>query len=150
MRVPLVSGRVRLNPLFSGIVGHPDGHPAHGAGGSVKKRNRTKRSTSSRAAARGARKSTPHARARIDLAAADARLAIERAKAGLPLSGKEVGDIFRVKHAQSHNLAKAGAYDAFLLKFPVGNKRYSGVKVYRYLCGDPVYEPTFGRKRNAR
>jgi hypothetical protein len=86
----------------------------------------------------------------IDLADDDTRLAIERAQAGEPLSGKELAAIFRVKHAQFHNLAKVGAWDIFLLKPAIGSKRYSGVKVYRHLCGDPVYEPTFGRKRGAR
>jgi hypothetical protein len=86
----------------------------------------------------------------IDLGDDATREAIDKAKAGLPLGGVHMAAIFGIKHAQYHNLAKAGVFDAFLLKFPVGNKRYSGVKVYRYLCGDPVYEPTFGRKRGAR
>jgi hypothetical protein len=83
----------------------------------------------------------------IDLSDDAARMAIERAQAGFPLSGKELAAIFRVKHAQFANLRKAGQFDQFLAKPPIGNKCYSGVKVYRYLCGDPVYEPTFGRKR---
>jgi hypothetical protein len=83
----------------------------------------------------------------IDLSDHATREAIERAQAGEPLSGKELAAIFRIKHAQFHNLMKAGAFDLFLLKPAVGTKCYSGIKVYRYLCGDPVYEPTFGRKR---
>jgi hypothetical protein len=83
----------------------------------------------------------------IDLANDDTRDAIERAKAGEPLSGKQLSAIFRVKHSQFHNLVKAGAFDLFLLKPAIGLYCYSGVKVYRYLCDDPVYEPTFGRKR---
>jgi hypothetical protein len=83
----------------------------------------------------------------IDLSDQATRDAIDRAKAGELLSGKELAAIFRVKHAQFHNLMKAGAFDQFLVKPAIGNKCYSGVKVYRYLCGDPVYEPTFGRKR---
>jgi hypothetical protein len=75
------------------------------------------------------------------------REAIDRAQAGELLSGSELAAIFRIKHAQFHNLMKAGQFDQFLVKPAVGNKCYSGVKVYRYLCGDPVYEPTFGRKR---
>jgi hypothetical protein len=85
----------------------------------------------------------------IDLTDDKTRAAIERAQAGEPLGGNELAEIFRIKHAQYHKLAKAGAFDVFLLKPAIGNKRYSGVKVYRYLCGDPVYEPTFGRKRRA-
>jgi hypothetical protein len=86
----------------------------------------------------------------IDLRDDETHVAIDRAQSGEPLSGKELAAIFRVKHAQFHNLAKAGAWDIFLLKPAIGSKRYSGVKVYRHLCGDPVYEPTFGRKRQGR
>lgn len=85
----------------------------------------------------------------LDLSDEATRLAIDRAQAGEPLGGPDMTAIFRIKRAQYHNLAKAGAFDAFLLKPAIGSKRYSGVKVYRYLCGDPVYEPTFGRKRRA-
>jgi hypothetical protein len=85
----------------------------------------------------------------IDLTDQATRDAIDRAQAGEPLSGKELAAIFRVKHAQFHKLASAGQFDAFLLKPAIGMKCYSGIKVYRYLCGDPVYEPTFGRKRRA-
>jgi len=83
----------------------------------------------------------------IDLSDQATRAAIDRAQAGELLSGKELAAIFRIKHAQFHNLMKAGAFDQFLVKPAIGTKCYSGVKVYRYLCGDPVYEPTFGRKR---
>lgn len=77
------------------------------------------------------------------------REAIDRARAGELLGGKELGAIFQVKHAQFHNLMKTGAFDQFLVTPAIGRKRYSGIKVYRYLCGDPSYEPTFGRKRRA-
>jgi hypothetical protein len=83
----------------------------------------------------------------IDLADRATRDAIERAQAGELLSGKELSAIFRVKHAQFHKLVKAGAFDAFLVQPVIGLKCYSGIKVWRYLCGDPVYEPSFGRRR---
>ena len=86
----------------------------------------------------------------IDLTDDQTRLAIDRAKAGELLSGAELAAIFRIKHAQFHNLVKAGAFDQFLVKPAIGKHCYSGIKVYRYLCGDPVYEPTFGRKRMAK
>lgn len=85
----------------------------------------------------------------IDLNDGPTREAIDRAKAGELLNRTELAAIFRVKHAQFHKLQKAGAFDAFLVKPAIGNKCFSGIKVYRYLCGDPVYEPTFGRKRRA-
>jgi hypothetical protein len=83
----------------------------------------------------------------IDLSHQPTREAIDRAKAGELLSGTELAAIFRIKHAQFHKLSKVGQFDQFLVKPAIGNKCYSGIKVYRYLCGDPVYEPTFGRKR---
>lgn len=85
----------------------------------------------------------------IDLSNQATREAIDRAQAGELLSGKELAAVFRIKHAQFHKLAKAGEFDPFLVKPAIGTKCYSGIKVYRYLCGDPVYEPTFGRKRRA-
>ena len=83
----------------------------------------------------------------IDLSDEATRAAIDRAKVGQLLNGKELAAIFRLKHARFHMLAKAGLFDQFLAKPAIGNHCYSGVKIYRYLCGDPVYEPTFGRKR---
>ena len=83
----------------------------------------------------------------IDLTNTDTRAAIERAKGGELLSAKELAAIFRLKHSRFHHLAKQGLFDQFLAQPAIGNKCYSGVRVYRYLCGDPVYEPTFGRKR---
>ena len=86
----------------------------------------------------------------IDVGDTATRTAIDRAQAGELLSGKELAAIFRIKHAQFHKLVKAGAFDLFLAKPAIGNHCYSGIKIYRYLCGDPVYEPAFGRKRLAR
>jgi len=73
--------------------------------------------------------------------------AYERAQRGEPLGPGEMAEIWRVKHTRFNQLEKAGAFDLFLLKPAIGQKRYSGIKVWRYLCGDPVYEPSFGRKR---
>jgi hypothetical protein len=77
-----------------------------------------------------------------------AQLAIIRAQAGEPLSATELGAILRIGPAHFANLRKAGQFDQFLLKPAIGKRAvYSGVKVYRYLCGDPVYEPVFAGKR---
>lgn len=86
----------------------------------------------------------------IDLTDNATRAAIERAQAGELLSGPELAAIFRIKHAQFHKLVNAGAFDQFLARPAIGNHCYSGIKVYRYLCDNPVYEPTFGRKRGPR
>ena len=41
------------------------------------------------------------------------------------------------------------AFDAFRVTPAIGSKCFSGIKVHRYISGDPIYEPTFGRKRRA-
>ena len=83
----------------------------------------------------------------IDLHDKATREAIERAKAGELLSAKELAAIFRIKHARFYQLVKAGRFDQFLAKPAIGSKCYSGVKVYRYLAGELVYDSTFGRSR---
>lgn len=80
----------------------------------------------------------------------DRKSAIERAQAGELLSGPELAAIFRIGHTQFHKLAKLGHFRAFEVTPAIGQKRYSGIKVYRYLCGDPVYEPVFAGKRRRR
>lgn len=72
--------------------------------------------------------------------------ALARAQAGEPLTAAELAAIFRVGSSAFAVQRKAGAYDQFQLKPPIGRKVYSGIKVWRYLCGDPVYEPSFGRR----
>lgn len=80
----------------------------------------------------------------IDTATREARA---RAEAGEALNATELGLILRIKHSRFHLLAKEGAFDLFKLRPAFGTKCYSGVKVWRYVCGDPVYEPSFGRKK---
>jgi hypothetical protein len=72
---------------------------------------------------------------------------IERAQRGELLADPDLAAVFGFKHAQFYKQKKAGQFDQFLAKPPIGRQRYSGVLLYRYLCGNPVYEPTFGRKR---
>lgn len=75
------------------------------------------------------------------------RTPLERAQAGEPLSTPDLQAIFKIKKSRFYQLEKAGAFDQFKLQPAISNYCYSGVKVARYLKGDPVYEPTFGRKR---
>lgn len=66
------------------------------------------------------------------------REAIARAQAGELLSAEELGAIFRVTHAEFQNLMKTGEFDVFLVKPAIGPCCFSGIKVYRYLCGDAI------------
>jgi len=76
--------------------------------------------------------------------------AIARAKAGELLGPTEVAAIFRIRHSQFHKLDRTGAFDQFKVRPAIGPKCFSGVLITRYLNGEPLYEPSFGRKRAAR
>jgi hypothetical protein len=77
----------------------------------------------------------------------DTREALARAAAGELLGPTELAAIFRIRHSQFHKLERTGAFDQFKVQPAIGPKCYSGVLVQRYLSGEPVYVPTFGRKR---
>jgi hypothetical protein len=84
-------------------------------------------------------------RAQLGMSATTAALA--RAVAGELLGPTELAAILRLRHAQFHKLAKAGAFEHFKVRPVITPKCYSGVLITRWLAGEPVYEPTFGRKR---
>jgi hypothetical protein len=79
--------------------------------------------------------------------AAAAQDALARAAAGELLTSSDLAAIFDLGSGRFYQLAKAGAFDLFKAHPPISLRCYSGVLVHRYVCGDPVYEPTFGRKR---
>jgi hypothetical protein len=71
----------------------------------------------------------------------------ERAAAGELLGPSEIAAIFRIKHSQFTKLNKQGAFDHLKIRPAIGPKCFSGVLVHRYISGESVYQPTFGRKR---
>jgi hypothetical protein len=73
--------------------------------------------------------------------------ALARAAAGAPLGPRDMKAIFQIKHTRYAELNKQGAFDHLKLRPAIGPKCFSGVLVHRYLSGEPVFEPTFGRKR---
>lgn len=77
--------------------------------------------------------------------------ALDLARAGLPLNAREFALILGKGLSQFHKQAKRGAFEDFLLRPAFGPKRYSGVKVQRYLAGEVVDGPTltFGRRKRA-
>lgn len=81
-----------------------------------------------------------------ELAAADPS-ALELAAAGGLLGPIEMQEIFRIKRSQFQRLEKLGEFDIFKVTPAIGPKCFSGVLVHRYITGQPVYEPTFGRKK---
>ena len=73
--------------------------------------------------------------------------ALARVQRGELLNSTELAAILGIRHSRFALLAKAHAFDLFLVQPPIGQRRYSGIKVGKYLAGDPVYEPTFGARR---
>ncbi len=84
------------------------------------------------------------------LAPDDAGEALARAQAGALLGPTELAAILQIKKSRFHVLAKTGAFDHLKVRPTIGPKCYSGVLITRWLQGEPVYEPTFGRKRVSR
>jgi hypothetical protein len=72
--------------------------------------------------------------------------AIALARSGAPMTGQELRLILGIQPSTFFYHQSHGHYDKLLLKFAAGLKKYSGVLVSRWLDGDPVFTPTFGRK----
>lgn len=70
-----------------------------------------------------------------------------RVEAGELLSAAELAIVLRYKHAHFGRLERAGAFDQFKVHPPIGTRRYSGVLVRRYLCGEPLEGRSFGLGR---
>lgn len=79
-----------------------------------------------------------------------ARAALERAKAGELLGPHDLAAIWRISVSQFYRLNRAGEFDHLKTKPPIGSTCFSGVLVYRFVTGETVYQPTFGKKRAAR
>jgi len=82
---------------------------------------------------------------------AERRLAtLARAQHGEALDSAELALILRMSRSTFARHLAAGAFDKFRLTPQIGRPLFSGVLVARYLAGDPLYVPTFGRRRGAR
>jgi hypothetical protein len=77
------------------------------------------------------------------------RAALARAAAGYLLGPTELAAILRIKRSQFAKLNKQGAFNHLKTRPALGPKCFSGVLVHKFLSGEPVYEPTFGRRRRA-
>jgi hypothetical protein len=74
--------------------------------------------------------------------------AIALARSGAPLNSQELRAILQIAPSTFYYHAARGRYDTFKVKVAVGGARiYSGTLVARWLDGDAVYTPTFGRRR---
>lgn len=78
------------------------------------------------------------------------RLTAEQIAALPALCGpRELAAIWGITRSQFYRLNRQHLFDKFKLTPAVGPRCFSGVLLARYLSGDPVYAPTFGRKRSA-
>lgn len=55
--------------------------------------------------------------------------------------------LWGISRSRFHQLEKEHAFDFLKATPSVGPRRFSGVLIARYLCAEPLYVPTFGRKR---
>jgi hypothetical protein len=86
--------------------------------------------------------------AALDASPADlaARAALARAQAGELLGPADMAAIWRIGPTQFTKLRKQGAFNRFMVKNPIGRCCFSGTLVYRHVCGEAEYVPTFGRR----
>lgn len=62
--------------------------------------------------------------------------------------GKEVAALWGITPSRFHKLNRRGAYNRFKVTPAIGPRCFSGVLLGRYLSGEPLILPTFGRKRS--
>lgn len=79
----------------------------------------------------------------------ETRAVLARIEAGELVTAAEFALVLRVGHSQFHRLEHAGALEVFKVFPPIGIKRFSGVLIGRYLRGEPLEAPVFGRRRRA-
>ena len=73
--------------------------------------------------------------------------ALARAKAGELLGPADLMAIFHLSTSAYYRHKARGDFNHLLVRGPaVGTHCYSGVLVHRYVSGEAVYEPTFGRR----
>lgn len=73
--------------------------------------------------------------------------AIALARTGAVLTGKELRIILRVKPSTFFYHQARGHYDKLKVKTSLGGLQiYSGALIAKWLDGDPVYAPVFGRR----
>lgn len=74
--------------------------------------------------------------------------AIARARSGTALTGKELRAILQIKPSIFFYHQARGDYDKLKVKASLGGLQvYSGALITKWLDGDMVFLPVFGRKR---
>jgi hypothetical protein len=86
----------------------------------------------------------------VDADTAEMRAVLARAEAGALLTCDEMALIWRMSARTFRRHLAAGAFDRFKVAPIGGRDLFSGELVTRYRRLEPLYVPTFGRKRGAR
>lgn len=75
--------------------------------------------------------------------------AVERARTGAIIGPDDMAAIFGYSASRFYELNRSGAFDAFKTKPAIGPRCFSGTLVTKHLHGEPIFEPTFGKKRRS-
>jgi len=88
----------------------------------------------------------------IRIEAVDTRIeaALGRARRGELLTSEDMCVIWHMSRSTFAAHLARGAFDKFRVVPTIGRPLFSGVLVQKFLNGDPLYVPTFGRKRGVR
>src|SRR5262245_14984821 len=65
----------------------------------------------------------------------------------LVLGPADLAAVWGVSMRTIYRLIKAGEFDCLRTTKEIGTKPFSGILLARFLKGEPLYVPTFGRKR---
>jgi hypothetical protein len=65
------------------------------------------------------------------------------------LSAREFAALLGIGVSAFYKNAKRGLYDDFKVSPVIGPRCYSGVLITRWLAGEPLYVPTFGKRTRA-
>lgn len=84
----------------------------------------------------------------IDDRPATPRLSVEDALNLPALCGsKEMAALWGITPSQFHRWNRKGAYEKFKVRPAIGPRCFSGLLIGRYLAGEALIVPTFGKKR---
>lgn len=80
----------------------------------------------------------------------DRAAALARAAAGELLGPTDIAAIWSIGKSRFYQLLAEGEFDIFKVTPAIGPRCFSGVKVHRYIQGEPLERPLFGRKTLTR
>jgi len=74
---------------------------------------------------------------------------LARAAAGELLGPRDIAALCGIGHSRFAVLNAQGAFDFLKVSPAIGPRCFSGFKVHRYVQGEPLDRPVFGRKATA-